>query len=298
MNKTIAASLFAFALLPATPGFAADMYAAGAKDSLLPVAATGPVNWTGFYLGINGGYGESASSRDFTATGVWARDANNTYTGKGDIAGPTSTGFLFGGQVGYLNQTSLGIVIGGEFAFDGSSIDGSKDSTANAATVHNWNYPATADTAADVGSATGTVTGIPTSVSQKLNWVGGLTGIVGLPMGNALVYAKGGLAFGNIETAIASGGAGGILASRNDTETGWTAGLGVAYKFTPNWSFGVEGDYYDFGGRSFSANYVGDGSTFSTEHPLKVSTSSVAQDFYTIKGVLNYQVGGTYASLK
>ena len=37
--------------------------------------------------------------------------------------------------------------------------------------------------------------------------------------------------------------------SFSDTKTGWTVGLGSEYRFAPNWSVFLEGNYYDFGSR-------------------------------------------------
>jgi outer membrane immunogenic protein len=39
------------------------------------------------------------------------------------------------------------------------------------------------------------------------------------------------------------------VGSFSDTKTGWTVGLGGEYKFAPNWSVFLEGNYYDFGSR-------------------------------------------------
>jgi outer membrane immunogenic protein len=40
-----------------------------------------------------------------------------------------------------------------------------------------------------------------------------------------------------------------VAGSTSDTKTGWTVGGGAEYRFAPNWSVFLEGNYYDFGSR-------------------------------------------------
>ena len=43
--------------------------------------------------------------------------------------------------------------------------------------------------------------------------------------------------------------AGTLPDSASTTKTGWTIGGGWEYRFSPQWSLFIEGNYYDFGGR-------------------------------------------------
>lgn len=69
-------------------------------------------------------------------------------------------------------------------------------------------------------------------------------GKVGLAFNRFLVYGTGGAAFGDVNTAYNIPGAG---ASKSDIRIGWTAGGGLGYAITPNWSTGVEYRYTDLG---------------------------------------------------
>src|SRR5271169_7176029 len=72
-------------------------------------------NWTGFYVGANGGYGWSTQSGTVTAT-------NNT--GASDsLAGPHAVGGFGGGQIGY-NWQAPGSqwALGAELDIEGSGI--------------------------------------------------------------------------------------------------------------------------------------------------------------------------------
>jgi len=104
MKKTIAASVGSVLLSLLSPAFAAD----------LPIKA-GPVpyiapyyNWTGFYIGINGGYGWGRSN--------WSLGAITT----GNF---NMNGAVVGGTIGYNWQLG-GVVIGAEGDFDWSNMRG------------------------------------------------------------------------------------------------------------------------------------------------------------------------------
>ncbi|MSO67735.1 MAG: hypothetical protein EXR03_06275 [Pseudolabrys sp.] len=71
----------------ATPSFAADLPRPAYKSSQVYVA---PFSWSGFYVGINGGYGWAASD--------WSGDG---------VAAVKPKGWLVGGTVGYNLQTGV-----------------------------------------------------------------------------------------------------------------------------------------------------------------------------------------------
>ena len=78
-----------------------------------------------------------------------------------------------------------------------------------------------------------------------------LTGLIGYSWASPwLVYFQGGAVWSRVEADInAAVPAGVFAASFSDTKTGWTVGGGVEYRFAPQWSVFVEGNYYDFGSR-------------------------------------------------
>ncbi|HZT26868.1 MAG TPA: outer membrane protein [Pseudolabrys sp.] len=95
----------------AAPSLAADLPRPAYKA---PVYVA-PFSWTGFYVGINGGYGWGTSDWTFTGTGV--------STGNFDIKGG-----LVGGTLGYNLQTG-NWVWGIEGDFDASWIKGTDTTT-------------------------------------------------------------------------------------------------------------------------------------------------------------------------
>src|ERR1700712_3750728 len=85
-----------FALIPfAAPAAAADLAARPYKAA--PVAMPMMYDWSGFYIGLNGGYGWSNQCLDFAAVGplggAFAEGCRN------------AGGAVAGGQVGYRWQT-------------------------------------------------------------------------------------------------------------------------------------------------------------------------------------------------
>jgi len=103
---TACASLLAAAM--AMPSFAADLPRPAYKAQPYYVA---PFSWSGFYVGINGGYGFGKSNWTNTATGISTGDFNLT----GPLAGVT---------LGYNMQTGVW-VWGLEADLDASWIKGS-----------------------------------------------------------------------------------------------------------------------------------------------------------------------------
>ena len=95
------------------PAMAADL----PRKAPAPMPPPSPVyNWTGFYVGVNGGWG-------------WAKtQATVAQTGKEDVDfNPASlstraNGALFGGQVGYNYQFGSNWVLGIEGDFDGTGM--------------------------------------------------------------------------------------------------------------------------------------------------------------------------------
>ena len=107
--KRQALSLAALLLLTATASAADLGWNAGTSTIYSPTPVSG---WSGFYAGINGGYGWGTQTREPAAGG--AETLNNT------------SGWALGGQAGY-NMDMGGFVIGAEADLQWSSIGYSED---------------------------------------------------------------------------------------------------------------------------------------------------------------------------
>ncbi len=195
----------------AAPASAADLAARPYAKAPAMIAAV--YDWSGFYIGVNGGWGSSRKCWDnVNAAGVFV--ANE---GCHD-----ATGGVAGGQIGYRWQT-------GSWVF---GVEGQGD----------W---------ADLKGRNRSLF-FPTADNQsRINAFGLFTGQIGYAFNNVLLYVKGGGAVTDDSFRTFATGSG-VLASSivSDTRWGGTVGAGLEFGFTPNWSAAVEYDHLFMGNRT------------------------------------------------
>jgi outer membrane immunogenic protein len=136
--------------------------------ALSPPAPSPPVtyNWTGIYIGINGGYGTGNSN--------WSDGPVGT-TGSF-----TTSGYLIGGSIGVNYQI-------GEYVF---GIEGDGDWT---------NLKGNSGTTC---GAISTVVPPPDGCQTQSGWLATVRGRVGYAFDRTLIYGTAGAAFGNIQTGL------------------------------------------------------------------------------------------------
>jgi outer membrane immunogenic protein len=187
--------------------------AAPASAADMPVKAPPPppppiYSWTGFYIGGNGGWGQSRSCLDFVdVTGVFISEGCRTRDGG-----------LAGGQIGYRWQTNQ-FVVGVEAQGD-------------------W---------ADLSSQRISLIDPTFSTRTKTDAIGLFTGQLGWAWNQTLFYVKGGAAVTNNRFSVLDTLTGFEFASANNTRWGGTVGVGFEYGFSPGWSVGVEYDHLFMG---------------------------------------------------
>src|SRR5882672_2334290 len=214
MKKFLLATIGLAALVGmAAPASAADM---AVKARPAPVLA--PIyDWTGFYIGANGGWGQNRSCWNFVdPLGVAFAEGCRERSGG-----------LAGGQIGYrwqANQWVFGLEAQGDWA----------DLTSTRVSVIN-----------------------PTlSTRAKTDGIGLFTGQIGYAWNAALLYVKGGAAVTSNRFSIFNNITGIELAAASSTRWGGTVGVGFEYGFAPNWSFGVEYDHLFLGDANNSFSIV------------------------------------------
>jgi outer membrane immunogenic protein len=126
----------------------------------------------------------------------------------------------------------------------------------------------------------------PASAGIKAHMDGGaygdVTGRVGYAMNQTLLYAKGGFGFFNGAARATSP----VDATfKTDSFTGWTAGGGVEYKLTPNWSVKAEYLHFDFG--SQETHFINSGGRWNNDVSLD-----------TVKLGVNYEILDVHKPLK
>jgi outer membrane immunogenic protein len=256
MNRLLTTSVAVFSIAGGcAAAFAADMPARPYAPGAAPAAVSSPglPDWTGFYIGINGGGGWAHSNFD-TANfneiniNIPNQHPDPTATASfGNITPPglSASGGIFGGHAGYNWQ--WGSVVGGlELDVDGANIKASQ-------TFVQPNFAIT--------TSNGAVTGVPSptftnqlkidalaSVRARLGW---------LLIPNLLAYGTAGLAFGHGEfnstaswTPISTDRLTVNITdatNSNFNELGWAAGAGLEWMMFPRWLLRVEYLHYDFG---------------------------------------------------
>jgi len=216
----------------------APRHAAAPPPAPAPAPAPAPSpNYTGFYSGLNGGGGfENTINNSVSSCFDFGCDVATAVPGQ---LNTRPSGFIGGGQIGYNWQAGL-FVWGVETDFQGANITGS-------ATVTN------STTFSSVFTNTVTAAG-----SQRIDWFGTLRGRLGwTPMPPLLIYATGGLAYGQVKTNVSFTGSvfdGSTLidsassaVTKTDTRAGWTVGGGAEWMLTPQWSIKAEYLFYDLG---------------------------------------------------
>jgi outer membrane immunogenic protein len=281
-SGVIASSVALVALAASTAADAADM-------PVKAVPAPIPVyTWTGFYGGINGGYGWRG---DEAITFTPNDPASFGFTCGGGVGGtcalPASSRLRggFGGlQAGYNWQASTFFLAGIEADIQGAAIRGEAA-----------NPP--------FGLVLGTA---QIRTEQVIEWFGTVRGRLGfLPTDRLLIYGTGGFAFGGVKENtlfISSGGqagaAGGFsfdcsvgpfcfAGQSTRTALGWTAGAGVEFAAWQNVTFKAEYLYVNLGG-GHSQLLVAQSTAAFGGAPASFTTSYGKPGFNLFRVGLNY----------
>jgi outer membrane immunogenic protein len=213
-------------------------------------------DWSGFYLGINGGWGSSRKCWD-----------QNTGLGGSFFAAEgchDATGGVAGGQVGYRWQSSAW-VFGVEAQGDWANLRGSNTSLVVPAILVNAPPP-------------------PPVNQSRIDGFGLFTGQVGYSWNTALLYVKGGAAVTADRYNGIIAATGFVFDHASETRWGGTAGVGLEYAFAPNWSAAIEYDHLFMGSHTvdFSSTTTG---AFSREDRIR-------QDVDLVTARVNYRWGG------
>jgi outer membrane immunogenic protein len=207
MKKLLLVAVGAAGLGLSVPANAADLAARPYTKAPPPVVAI--YDWSGFYIGANGGGGTLNTCWDLI---VPAAPGGVIPQGCHD-----STGGTAGGQIGYRWQMANWV-----FGVEGQG---------------NWADFSGSNPTPIGGNPFGGLTD-----RTRVTAFGLITGQVGYAWNNVLVYAKGGGAVVNDKyDAIPPGGP--LFASASETRWGGVLGAGLEIGFARNWSVGVEYDH-------------------------------------------------------
>jgi outer membrane immunogenic protein len=264
MKKILLSSV---ALLGFTAGaMAADLPSRAAPAPM--IAAVPIFTWTGFYVGVNAGYGwgDSNANSIFVPAGTFVTAP--LASGVVDFDDEGGDGFVGGGQVGYNYQIGQ-FVIGVEADLQFADLGGGSGTAFVPA-----GFPATY---------------VPAGTAGGLDYFGTVRARLGFAFDRALLYATGGLAFG--------GGDGGdnfngfLNDDGDDTRTGWALGGGVEYAITNNLTFGLEGLWVNLD-RSDNGAFIGTETVLGNVVPVfapGVRDDDDENDFFVARAKLNFK---------
>lgn len=193
------------------------------------------------------------------------------------------TGFYIGGQVGGLWGTTDAVsgpfpgLINQSYSYNLSGVAGGLHAGYN---FQFSNLVVGAE--ADIEASSVDNTGIGTlgyTHQTRMPWLGSVRARAGYAMGNTLLYATGGWAYGHVEItkAVAPGAA--PFAQFDDTRSGWTVGGGVEHAFAPNWTGRIEYRYTDLGTTDFTSVAAN-------------SQDSSTVKFHAVRAGISYKFGG------
>jgi outer membrane immunogenic protein len=211
-------------LLLATAAVAAIAATVPAEAADLSVAPAYPAYyWVGFYVGPHlGGTWASNNFVQTVAVGTAVESATIN-----------SSGFVFGGQVGFNWLAAPNWLLGMEADVSGADLHNSAQTipgTGGAAVV-GW--------------------------TEKVGPFGTVRGRLGYVAGNWLFYGTGGFAWADdlfTRTQLVAGASSpvaGLVTSNSPTRTGWTAGGGIEWGFTRYLTARIEYLHLDLGSQNF-----------------------------------------------
>ena len=170
-----------------------------------PAGYVRPLSWTGFYVGGHAGLASGRTQGDPDL----GFGPPNLFSTDFDMSGA-----LYGGQVGFNWQTGS-TVFGIEGSLSGSSLQGN------------------------------TTCAVLLECKRNLDWLAMVTGKVGYAWGGSLLYAMGGVAWGDVDTDVSLAGV--SILNGGDTHVGWVAGFGFEHAISNSVSLRVEYAHVDLG---------------------------------------------------
>jgi outer membrane immunogenic protein len=251
------------------------------RSNLNNLASSPSRDWTGFYAGVNAGYGGGIVNPMLSETSVYqllAAPGNTTATNITETM--RSGGFLVGGQFGYNRQLAGRVVGGIETDLQWSGIRASNQSNISGL----YGPPVSAAISSTSHLA----------VSQ--NWFGTTRLRLGYQaFDRFLVYATGGVAYAGFSAAnfaALNDPLSGITAtsgSGSSNKIGWTAGAGAEYAIAGNVSFKTEYLYSQYGGFGvpYQSIFAGGGNTGTTQGTLSTGTLGI----HLVRAGLNWKLG-------
>lgn len=191
-----------------------------------PMAAIYLYNWTGPYIGGHAGWADLQS--DFVMTEGNAFGANGTSVDADD------DGFLGGGQIGYMHQSTDHLVFGVDISLSGADIS--------------------ATTPGPVAGVLESEIDLLVLAQFRMGWA----------MDNWLIFIQGGYA-GADATVTGNG-----ISSDSQWHNGWTIGAGVSVKLSQMFSIGAEYNYVELDDQDYNPVITAPTDLMDVDHEIHI----------------------------
>ena len=206
----------------------------GASQAADVVAAEPGVDWSGFYMGLHGGWGWADAEAEY------GNDYYNEHCGEAQEARLILIGQLgcavdlkpeggfVGAQAGFNHAFDNGLLLGleGDYALASLNDDG------------------------EAG------TGIfNTHVDLEIDQLASVRGRLGMAMGQWLPFVTAGWGWAHADRSTFNSFIG--TSSDSNWHDGWTVGAGAEYAINDRWSLKAEYRYYDLGEETYGVNAIG-----------------------------------------
>ncbi|MEY9232242.1 high affinity Mn2+ porin [Bradyrhizobium japonicum] len=198
-------------------------------------------DWTGFYVGGHFGYGDASFG-----------PGTNPLPEQGMILPPSATGLSGGYQLGYNRQLANRVVLGIEAD---STFTGPRDVVAHERS--------------------------PTPFNTTSDYVGTVRGRIGYAFDRFMPFVTGGFAWGHTHINVNDADGVSELFPVGKYQTGWTAGLGLEFAVSGNWTAKAEYDYVALSRRTYDLSGFG------------LANIDVEPRVHLFKLGLNYHFGDT-----
>jgi len=258
LNKLLSSAAVLVAFVAVGSAEAADLPVKAPPMAAAPVV----YSWTGFYLGVDGGYGWSSQGSDIVTTNL----ANAKFL---ESQGFAVAGGFYGGQVGYDQQFG-NVVLGVEADIQKSFIDDAFQTTIVASGGNPFAVQA----------------------SQNISYFGTVRGRLGYAFGPLLAYGTGGLAYGKVTTQHFQNDAAltfTVPLWEADVKTGFAVGGGFEYKLYGAWSAKAEYQFVDLGHQNVQTLFQVGGVPVPGN---LVRTNNIDANFSSVRIGLNYSLSG------
>jgi outer membrane immunogenic protein len=258
-------------LVLGSPAFATDLPAPVYKAPVYKAPAASPLyNWSGFYIGVNAGYGWGKANTDIASA------AGNPFGGGEDPFDPLPA--FAHSDSGRLNGPNGGGQIGYNWQFAPMGVFGIEADLQSTRQKHSNRFTDSFSVHNDADNITFLDGTIATDYEAKISWFGTVRGRLGYASNGVLLYGTGGLAYG--EVGLSGTSVSTVITTRNDgtslpsttvtakgfagsaVNLGWTAGAGIEGALANNWTWKAEYLHMDLGSLSVTGT-AATGATFT-----------------------------------